>query len=76
MSAFNPWKALQGLLSGPPLQAGVVLAIDDGLVTVELPGGGLITATGPATVGQTVFVRGGVIEGEAIDAGPIDIIEI
>ena len=76
MSAFNPWKALQGLLASPPLQAGVVLSITDGLVTVELPGGGLITATGPATVGQTVFVRGGVIEGDAADAGPIEIIEI
>jgi hypothetical protein len=76
MSAFNPWKALQGLLSGPPLQAGVVLSIADGLATVELPGGGRLAATGPAEVGQTVFVRGGVIEGEAADLGPIEIIDI
>ena len=76
MSAFNPWKALQGLLSRPSLQAGVVLSITDGLATVELPGGGQITATGPAAIGQTVFVRGGVIEGEAAGVGPIEIIEI
>lgn len=75
MSAFNPWKALQGLLSGPPLQAGVVLSIDDGLATIELPGGGQLTATGPALIGQAVFVRGGVIEGEATDL-PIEIIDI
>ncbi len=75
MSAFNPWKALQGLLSRPPLQAGVVLAIEDGVATVELPGGGQISATGPAVVGQTVFVRGGVIEGEAADL-PIELVDI
>ncbi len=75
MSAFNPWKALQGLLSGPQQQAGVVLSIDDGLATIELPGGGQLTATGPAVVGQTVLFRGGVIEGEAADL-PIVVIEI
>lgn len=75
MSASNPWKALQGLLAAPPLQAGVVLSIDDGSAIVELPGGGRITATGPATVGQTVLVRGGVIEGEASEL-PILVIEI
>lgn len=75
MSAFNPWKALQGLLSGPPLQAGVVLVVVDGLATIELPGGGRIAATGAATIGQTVFVRGGVIEGEATDL-PIELIDI
>jgi hypothetical protein len=75
MSTFNPWKALQGLLAGPPLQAGVVLSIDDSVATIELPGGGLVQGRGPAEVGQTVFVRGGVIEGEAVDL-PIDLIDI
>lgn len=75
MSASNPWKALQGLLAAPPLQAGVVLSIDEGIVVVELPGGGRITATGPAVEGQTVLVRGGVIEGEASDL-PVVVIEI
>lgn len=75
MSTFNPWKALQGLLAAPPLQAGVVLSIDEGLATIELPGGGLVQARGPAEVGLTVFVRGGVIEGDATDL-PIDVIDI
>lgn len=75
MSASNPWKALQGLLAGPSLQAGVVLSIDQGRAVVVLPGGGRIAATGPAVVGQTVLVRGAVIEGEASELPPV-VIEI
>jgi hypothetical protein len=75
MTTFNPWKALQGLLAGPALQAGVVLSIDDSLAVIQLPGGGLVQGRGQAEVGQTVFVRGGVIEGEASDL-PIDLIDI
>jgi hypothetical protein len=73
---FNPWKQLQNLVSGPPLQAGVVLSIEDGIATIELPGGGRIQARGVAEAGQTVFVRGDVIEGEAAGDLPIEIIEI
>ena len=75
MSTFNPWKALQGLLSGASLQAGVVLSIEDGVATIELPGGGIVQGHGDASVGQTVFVRGGVIEGEATDL-PVELIDI
>lgn len=75
MSTFNPWKELQGLISGPPLQAGVVLSIDDGTAVIQLPGGGQVQARGVAEVGQTVYFRGDVIEGEAGDL-PIEIIDI
>lgn len=75
MSAFNPWKALQGLVAAPPRQAGVVLAVDDGIASIELPGGGRLQAIGAAVVGQTVFVRDGVIEGDATDL-PIDLVDI
>lgn len=64
MSA-NPFARLKALLAGPPLQAGVVLAVDGGLVTVELPGGDPVRVRGDATVGETVFFRDGAIEGEA-----------
>lgn len=76
MTAFNPWKALEGLLAGPPQQAGVVQSIDGNVATIELPGGGLLTAIGPAVVGQTVFVRGGVIEGDAAGIVSIEVIDI
>lgn len=61
----NPYRRLQDLVSGPPLQVGVVLSISAGLATVELPDGGRVQARGDATVGATVFVRGEVIEGPA-----------
>lgn len=75
MSTFNPWKELQGLVAGPPLQAGVVLSIAEGTAIVALPGGGQVQARGAAEVGQTVYIRGDVIEGEAGDL-PIEIIDI
>lgn len=63
--AYNPYKRLIGLLPATPLQVGDVTDVTGGIATVELPGGGLLTARGAATVGQRVFVRDGVIEGIA-----------
>ena len=37
----------------------------NGVATVDLPGGGRLQARGDAQAGQRVFVRNGVIEGEA-----------
>lgn len=62
---WNPYKALRALLPDPPLQVGTVTAVDDGTATIALPGGGSVQGRGAATVGQHVFVRDGVIEGEA-----------
>lgn len=73
---FNPWKDLQGLFAAPARQVGVVSAYVDGIATVDFPGGGQIKAVGATTVGQTVFVRGDVIEGEAPDAGTVEFIVI
>jgi hypothetical protein len=71
---FNPWKELENLVAGPPLQVGVVLSIEDGIAEIEMPGaGGTIRARGAAEIGQTVFVRGDVIEGEAPGDLPIEI---
>jgi len=57
------------------LQAGTVIDVATGVVTVQLPGGGLIKARGTSTVGARVFVRDDVIEGAAPSL-PVEIIEI
>jgi len=75
MSTFNPWKALQALVAGPPLQVGTVVSVDSGVATIALPGGGVVQARGSGTAGQRVFFRDGSIEGEAPNL-PIEVIEI
>jgi hypothetical protein len=74
-SSPNLYRRFQRLLRTPPLLVGDVLANDAGTATIELPGGGRIQARGDAQQGARVFVRGGVIEGEA-PALPIEIIEV
>lgn len=61
----NPFKRFLALVPNPPLQVGEVIEFDDGVATVEMPGGGLVRVRGNATVGVSVFFRDGVIEGEA-----------
>lgn len=61
----NVYRVFQELFPDPPLQTGTVAAVSGDIVRVTLPGGGVIQARGVATVGQRVFVRDGVIEGEA-----------
>ena len=41
------------------------MGVGSGVVTVALPGGGLIRPRGSAAIGQKVFVRDDVIEGGA-----------
>ena len=72
---FNPYAEFRKLIPDPPLQAGTVVAINAGTVTVQLPDGGLLRARGSATVGQKVFVRDAVIEGGAPSL-TLEIIEI
>ena len=43
----------------------LTLVVSGGVATITLPGGGVLQARGEATAGQRVFVRDGVIEGEA-----------
>lgn len=72
----NPYRALRTLLQlDLPTQVGTVLAIEGGVATLQLPGGGITSARGDAEVGQKVFFRDGVIEGTAPDL-PVEIIEV
>jgi hypothetical protein len=71
----NLYEQFRQLMPEPPLQAGTVIGVATGVVTVQLPGGGLITARGTSTVGARVFVRDDVIEGAAPSL-PVEIIEI
>lgn len=71
----NLFKQFLDLIPDPALQTGTVVSISDEIATVELPGGGQIKARGTTAVGAKVFVKGGVIEGEAPDL-PVELIEI
>lgn len=71
----NLYEQFRQLIPEPPLQAGTVVAAASGIVTVALPGGGQIRARGSAAIGQKVFVRDGVIEGEAPNL-TLELIEI
>ena len=61
----NPFRAFLDLLPAKPLQVGTVSTVDGDVITVTLPGGGVLQARGQATLAQRVFVRDGVVEGEA-----------
>lgn len=61
----NLYQQFRSLLPDPALQVGTVIEVSDvtgGVVTVQLPGGGLLKARGNAQVGQKVFVRDAVVE--------------
>ncbi|MBS0505802.1 MAG: hypothetical protein JSR53_00305 [Proteobacteria bacterium] len=61
----NIYRQFFELLPKRPLEVGDVAALDAGVATITLPGGGVIQARGQATAGQRVFVRDGLIEGPA-----------
>ncbi len=71
----NLYEQFRQLIPDPALQAGIVVGVGTGGVTVALPGGGLIKARGQASVGQKVFVRDNAIEGIAPSLG-LEIIDI
>lgn len=64
MSA-NLFVLFRKLIPTYPLQVGGVLSRDGDTATIEMPGGGRLTARGPGAVGTKVFVRNGAIEGAA-----------
>lgn len=65
MTTTNLWKRLKQLLPDAPLLVGVVDSVSTYGAVVELPDGSLVSVRGAATVGQRVFIRDGVIEGQA-----------
>ena len=58
----NLYEQFRQLLPDPPLQTGIVTEVGSGVVTVQLPGGGILRARGSADVDQRVFVRDGVVQ--------------
>ena len=71
----NLYQQFRALLPEPPLQVGTVTEVASGVITMQLPGGGLVKARGSAELGQHVFVRDGVVEGVAPSL-PVELIEI
>lgn len=62
----NLWRQLTDLLPQSPRQIGQVMDIhSDDSLTIELLGGGLLRVRGRADVGESVFVRDGLVEGVA-----------
>lgn len=71
--AKNIYRTFLDLLPSRDLQVGTVIAIDGGVATVELPGGGVLTVRGEAAVDDQVFVRDGVIEAPAPNLSIVEI---
>lgn len=69
---MNPYRRLLALIPGQPLDAGQVVAVAADGVTVELVDGATIRARGEASIGDHVYVRGGVIEGPAPALAGVD----
>ena len=65
--ARNLYSLFSDLLPAKPLQIATVTAIDGDIARLVLPGGGVLTArgVGDRAIGAEVFVRDGVIEGDA-----------
>ena len=61
----NLYKQFMDLQSPKSLEVGTVAFVINGVATIDLPGGGQLQARGAAQAGQRVFVRDGLIEGEA-----------
>ena len=61
----NPYTRFLALLPPKPQLVGTVSAVSGSVATVTLEGGGQLQARGQVTVGDRVFVRDGLIEGEA-----------
>ncbi|MCK4150322.1 hypothetical protein, partial [Ralstonia pseudosolanacearum] len=62
----NLWRQFEDLLPDAPLLVGtVVTSHDDGTVTVQLLGGGLVRVTGAGEPGERLFVRGAEVIGSA-----------
>ncbi len=74
----NVYRVFLDLLPATPLQIATVTAIDGDIARLALPGGGVLTARGlgDRAIGAEVFVRDGVIEGDAPAGLPLVQLEI
>ena len=71
----NLFTLLKSILPDSPLLVGVVQSVVTGGCYVELPTGGILFVRGAASVGNSVFVRDGVIEGIAPSL-TVEVIEV
>jgi hypothetical protein len=70
----NVWARFAKLLPQDPLLVGTVSAVHgDGTVSVTLVGGGTRRVRGTATVGQSVYIRSGRIDGQAPSLPSVEI---
>ncbi|ASL75243.1 hypothetical protein BC350_01840 [Ralstonia pseudosolanacearum] len=68
------WRQFEDLLPDAPLLVGaVVTRHNDGTVTVQLLGGGLVRVTGAGEPGDRLFVRGSEVVGPAPTLPTVDI---
>ena len=61
----NLYQQFKAVFPDAPLFVGTVQAVSGGVATVLLPDGGILRARGDAAIGTQVWVRDGVLEGEA-----------
>lgn len=69
----NFYRIFKDLIPDAPLLIGTVSVVQEGGCVITLPDDGVVFGRGSATVGQSVFVRDGVIEGVAPDLDVVDI---
>ncbi len=70
----NTWARFKRLLPGAPLLIGTIESTHaDGTSTVLMLGGGSQRVRGTGTAGQAVYVRGGMIEGQAPSMAQVEI---
>ena len=74
----NPYSVFLDLLPPKRLVIATVTGIDGDVARLVLPGGGVLTArgVGQRAIGAEVFVRDGVIEGDAPADMPLVQVEI
>lgn len=73
--ATNLYKQFLKLIPQAPLLVGVVQSTRDGECEIQLPDGSFTRARGSSDVGDRVWIRDGVIEGDAPNL-PVELIEI
>lgn len=69
----NIYAKFLGLIPSKPLQIGVIVGLTADGCTVRLPTGEAVKVRGAGQVGQPVFFRDGVIEGQAPNLQVVEI---